>query len=71
MKQIVVTTAVELSKDQLDRITQVVTKTYGKGTKVATRIDSDVIGGIQISVDSKLLDGSVRNKLEQIKQHIR
>jgi len=43
----------------------------GKTVKLENRIDSSLIGGVKIYTDGKLIDASVKTRLENIKQRIR
>jgi F-type H+-transporting ATPase subunit delta len=35
-----------------------------------TRVDESIIGGVVVRVGDKVLDGSVRNKLSQLKKQM-
>jgi len=65
-----VTTAVPLDdKDKL-RLAQRITDIVGKPVVLKPKVDSSVIGGIIIRVGDKLIDGSIRNKLEALKKDL-
>jgi len=70
MTKVVVTTAVELTADQLEQIKKVVVKKYGKDVTFETKISPDLIGGVQITIGSRQLDGSIKGKLDQIRQKL-
>jgi ATP synthase F1 delta subunit len=42
----------------------------GKNVKLENRIDETLIGGVKIYVDGKLIDASVKSRLEHLKQRI-
>ena len=43
-------------------------KEYAKLAKKITDVAKHMIGGVRVEVDGKVIDGSIRNKLEQIKE---
>jgi len=43
----------------------------GKRVMLENRIDETIVGGVKIYVDGKLIDASVKGRLEKIKQRIR
>ena len=52
--------AVAIRKEMENRI--------GHGVTLQCRVDPALIGGVRVEVDGKVIDGSIRNKLEQIKE---
>ena len=40
---------------------------FGHTVVVECETDPSLIGGVRVEVDGKVIDGSIRNKLEQIK----
>jgi F-type H+-transporting ATPase subunit delta len=70
MVHILVTTVVEPTSAQLEKIKKETVKKYGKDVKIETRIDSSIVGGIQITIGSRQLDGSIKGKLAQLKQQL-
>ena len=42
-------------------------KRFGHTVVVQCEVDPSLIGGIRVEVDGRVIDGSIRNKLEQIK----
>lgn len=66
-----VTTAIELSKDQLDKISKAVSNKYsGKKVEVEAVVDPSVIGGIKMIVDSVEFDATVAGKLDKLSSHL-
>lgn len=68
MTKVIVTTAVEPTSAQLETIKSAVAKKYGKNVEVESKIDSSILGGIQITIGSRQLDGSIKGKLDQIRK---
>ncbi len=61
-----VTSAVELSKQQLDAITDALKRTYGGKVAVAPRVDPALLGGLVVRVGSRMIDSSLRSKLHRL-----
>ena len=59
--------AVELSEDEKERIILKLEKESGKKIKAEYVVDKSIIGGIIIESDGKIIDGSLRYKLKDIK----
>ena len=57
----------EASVKKLEKTLSLVT---GKQVHVETSIDPDLIGGVVSRIGSTVIDGSVRNQLNQIRQSI-
>ena len=70
-QRIEVTTAVELDSAESDRIQQFVTDLIQREVVMSTQIDESILGGIVIQIGDKLLDGSTRAKLEELRKQIR
>ena len=64
IKEVEVTTTgeVKLNKGILDELNVVV----GKNTEIKHKVDNNLIGGVVIKVDDTLIDGSVRNHLNNL-----
>lgn len=65
-----VITAVPLDEAYQLRLGQRITDIIGKPVILKPRIDPGIIGGIIIRVGDKLIDGSVRNKLAELKKDL-
>ena len=61
-----VTSAVELSKQQLDAITDALRRSYGGKIAVAPRVDPSLLGGIVVRIGSRMIDASLRSKLHRL-----
>ena len=63
-----ITTAIELDDDYKLKLAQRITALVGKPVVLRPRVDAGILGGIIIRVGDKLIDGSVRSKLEALKR---
>ena len=66
-----VRSAVPLDEDQRTRLAQALSKNLGKDVEVKVHVDPSVIGGLSAQVGDVLIDGTVRHRLEQLKETIR
>ena len=63
-----VVTAVPISDDSRKRLGDALTKLTKKDVHLRARVDESIVGGAIVRVGDKVLDGSVRNKLNQLKK---
>jgi F-type H+-transporting ATPase subunit delta len=62
-----VRSAVALSDDQQRRLAEALSKATGSQVNLKVVVDPTVVGGIVATVGDKVIDGSVRNRLDQLK----
>ena len=60
-------TAVPLSPDQADKLTDKLSRITGKQVKLHSRIDPTVLGGVRLDYDGKRLDDTVSHRLDSIR----
>jgi len=65
-----VTTAIPLDDEDRLRLAQRLTTIIGKPVVLKPKVDSSLIGGIIIRIGDKLIDGSIRSKLEALKNEL-
>ena len=63
-----VTSAIELTEAQADRLAETLKATIGKTVKLNVAVDDALIGGLIVKVGSKMIDTSIRSKLAAL-QH--
>lgn len=66
-----VTTAVPLSGDSLEQLRQRLRETLSATPIVETTVDPQVVGGLLIRVGDTVYDGTVRNRLRQLRSRLR
>lgn len=65
--KVTVTSAIELTKPQVKKITDAVAKKYsGSTVEIKQVVDPAVIGGIKVSLGSEEIDATTYNKLEKL-----
>jgi F-type H+-transporting ATPase subunit delta len=62
-----VTSAHPLSADQMQTLSDSLKAQVGKNVKIATRVDPNLLGGLIVKVGSKMIDSSLRTKLDNLK----
>lgn len=62
--------AVELSADQIDRLTAALANATGRNVRVKVVVDPSVLGGIVATIGDTVIDGSVRSRLDQMKSRL-
>ena len=63
-----VRTAVDLSKDQRERLAAALSRATGRTVDVKVVVDPSVIGGVVARVGDEVFDGSIASRLEDAKQ---
>ena len=62
-----VLSAVPLKEAEAVAIRQELEKRFGKAISIQCEVDPSLIGGVRVEAEGRVIDGSIRNKLEQIK----
>ena len=63
-----ITSAIELDQDTLSRLSDELSRVTGKHVRLLQRTDPSILGGVIIKVGEEIIDGSLRRKLDQIRQ---
>jgi F-type H+-transporting ATPase subunit delta len=71
IKEVVLTTTVELDQTIKDNITKIVEETYKSKVEIKEKIDEDMIGGIIVRIGHEQLDLSVATQLQEIKKALK
>jgi len=66
-----VRSAVPLDQDQQRRLAQALSTNLGKEVEVKVLVDPSVLGGISARVGDVVIDGTVRHRLDQLKESMR
>ena len=65
-----VTTAIELSAEDRDRVAAELAKRLGKEVKVSVVVDPRVIGGMRLQYGDHVVDATVANRLDQLRRRL-
>ena len=68
ISQVKVTTAVKFDDVEMDKLFNLVKKSFPASTlEISTAVDPDIIGGFIIDVDDSRMDASISNEIEQLR----
>ena len=65
-----VITSVPLTEDLIQRLEKELSNASKKQVFLKPMIDESILGGVIVKVENKIIDGSVKHRLEEIKQEI-
>ena len=68
--EVELTTAVELSDEEADRIVRQIAEVSGREVDATRTVDPDMIGGIILQAGSQRVDASVRGRLERLRHEL-
>ena len=69
--QAVVTTTVPLTEEQKNRLSVEIAGKLGYSTlEITEQIDPDILGGVIVEANHHVIDGSIRNRLEQLHKQL-
>jgi F-type H+-transporting ATPase subunit delta len=63
-----VRTAIPLDDEQRRRLTEALERATGKKIELKVIVDPSVVGGIVARVGDTVIDGSIRHRLEQLRE---
>lgn len=68
--EVTVTSAVELDPAVAQEVASAVEQQTGKKVDLSSRVDEKIIGGLVLQVGNMVLDSSIRNNLEKLRQSV-
>ncbi|HEX2049312.1 MAG TPA: ATP synthase F1 subunit delta [Actinomycetota bacterium] len=66
-----VRSAVPLDERQRDELAAALSKATGKNVEIKVLVDPSVIGGVVAKIGDTVIDGTVRRRLDQLKEQVR
>ena len=66
-----IVTAVELDKQEQARLVEQVSRALRKTVMLQSRVDTAILGGMVLTIEDTVMDGSVRRRLSQYDEHLR
>jgi ATP synthase F1 delta subunit len=67
---VTVTSAVELDEELVKSIGKRIEEQTGREVELSSKVDPDVLGGLQVRVGNMVLDATVRNRLEKLRKQV-
>jgi ATP synthase F1 delta subunit len=68
--EVTVTSAVELDPELVQRIGSEIEQQTGQTVDLDSKVDPDILGGLVLRVGNKVLDASVRNRLDKLRKNV-
>ena len=68
--EVELTTAVELSDEEADRIVSQIEQAAGRRVEATRKVDPNMIGGVILQAGSQRVDASVRGRLERLRHEL-
>jgi F-type H+-transporting ATPase subunit delta len=67
---VTVTSAVELEPAVVEKVGEEIERQTGQKVELASRVDGEILGGIVLQVGNKVLDASIRSRLEKLRKSV-
>ena len=67
---VTVTSAVELDRTVVEKVGEEIERQTGQKVELASRVDAEILGGIVLQVGNKVLDASIRSRLEKLRKSV-
>jgi ATP synthase F1 delta subunit len=67
---VTITSAIELDKDLVKDVRQKIEEQTDRKVELTTKVDPDLLGGLVLRVGNKVLDGSIRARLERLRKQV-
>ena len=68
--EVTVTSAVDLDPAVVDKIGIEIQQQTGQEVELASRVDPEILGGVVLQVGNKVLDASIRSRLEKLRKSV-
>jgi len=68
--EVEVRSAIPLPEETVERLTQKLTAHLGKSVKFQTQVAPEIIGGLVVRVGDELMDGSVKTRLQRMRDRL-
>jgi F-type H+-transporting ATPase subunit delta len=65
-----VTTAVELGREERDRVATQLSERLGKEVTMSVQVDPQILGGLKLQYGDRLIDASVATRLQQLRRRL-
>ena len=63
-----VTSAVELTKAEKAELTEKLSRKFDRNIHLECAVDPSLLGGLVVQIDGKVIDGSLKHRLHEIKE---
>lgn len=66
-----VVSAIELTEEEKKELNAAMSKSTGKKVKLTYAVEQGLLGGLMVRIGDKVIDGSVRTRLEDMREHLK
>jgi ATP synthase F1 delta subunit len=67
---VTVTSAVRLEPAVVEKVGEEIERQTGQKVELSSRVDAEILGGIVLQVGNKVLDASIRSRLEKLRKSV-
>ena len=67
---VTVTSAVSLEPSVVEKVGEEIERQTGQKVELSSRVDAEILGGIVLQVGNKVLDASIRSRLEKLRKSV-
>ena len=67
---VTVTSAVKLEPSVVEKVGEEIERQTGQKVELSSRVDAEILGGIVLQVGNKVLDASIRSRLEKLRKSV-
>jgi F-type H+-transporting ATPase subunit delta len=68
--EVTLTSAIELDKSVVDDVGKAIEKQTGRTIDLQANVDPEILGGLVLRVGNRVLDASIRSKLEKLRKEV-
>ena len=65
-----VITAISIDETTINKVKEKLEEIFNKKIKIKLSVDKEIIAGMIVKIDDKIIDGSVRTKFENMKKQL-
>ncbi|UFU07654.1 F0F1 ATP synthase subunit delta [Ruania halotolerans] len=65
-----VTAAVPLNEGQLDRLSDILHRAYGRGVQLNVAVEPSVVGGVRIQIGDEVVDATMLSRLDEARRRL-
>ena len=70
IKDVVIYSVNKLSNEQIEKIQESLSTRLNCKVELTNSLDEKLLGGVKVSIEDKIFDGSIKNKLEKLKESL-
>lgn len=59
-----------MSNEQIEKIQESLSTRLNCKVELTNSLDEKLLGGVKVSIEDKIFDGSIKNKLEKLKESL-